>query len=156
MTNVRMDMSDGQLTSTCPNVSNQERVDYRIRQLLALVNREIHRPFGVEQLASAAGLSPTGLRVLFIRDLGVPPYRFIKRLRLERARYLLCSQPLTVKETMNAVGLSDESHFVREFERAYGLSPKRYRQRFFGQAPAPCVHRADGQQIVESANEFSL
>jgi len=37
----------------------------------------------------------------------------------------------SVKEIMAAVGCSDQSHFVKDFERAYGLSPCRYRQEVF-------------------------
>jgi AraC-like DNA-binding protein len=107
-------------------------VDYRIRQLLTLVNKDIECGRNVPALADMAGVSPSTLRILFVKHFGVPPKRFIKGMRLERARYLLCSEPMSVKEAMYAVGLSDESHFVREFERAYGLSPQRYRRKFFG------------------------
>jgi AraC-like DNA-binding protein len=35
---------------------------------------------------------------------------------------------LSVKEIMNRVGLSDESHFVHEFKKTYGLAPSKYRR----------------------------
>jgi AraC-like DNA-binding protein len=46
---------------------------------------------------------------------------------MERARLLLESTPLAVVEVMRQVGLSDPSHFARDFRNAYGLSPRAYR-----------------------------
>ena len=107
-------------------------MDYRIRTLVDLVQADLAHDIDVGRLASIVGMSVPGLRLLFKRDVGLPPQRFIKQLRLERARSILCSQMLSVKEVMVIVGFRDESHFVKDFARRYGLSPLRYRQQFFG------------------------
>jgi len=39
---------------------------------------------------------------------------------------------LSVKQIMKMVGIRDESHFVRDFQRTYGLSPLTYRVRVAG------------------------
>lgn len=49
---------------------------------------------------------------------------------MERARDLLESSFLSVKEIAYQVGLNDESHFVRDFKSTYGFSPALYRSRF--------------------------
>lgn len=51
---------------------------------------------------------------------------------MERARYLLETSFLSVKEITHTVGLNDESHFVRDFKKAYGTPPARYRKRSNG------------------------
>lgn len=55
----------------------------------------------------------------------------LRRLRLERAVQLLV-QPqlarLTVAEVGRRCGFADTSHFVREFRRAWGSSPARWRR----------------------------
>lgn len=48
---------------------------------------------------------------------------------MEKARYLLETSFLSVKEITHSVGLNDESHFVRDFKKAYGEPPTRYRKR---------------------------
>ena len=53
-------------------------------------------------------------------------------LRLERAKHLLDTSFLSVKEITHSVGLNDESHFVRDFKKAYGASPTLYRMRSNG------------------------
>ena len=52
---------------------------------------------------------------------------------MERARHLLETSFLSVKEIAHQVGLNDESHFVRDFKKAYGEPPTRYRIRSRGE-----------------------
>ena len=49
---------------------------------------------------------------------------------MERAKDLLESSFLSVKEIAFQVGLNDESHFVRDFKSTYGYSPALYRSHF--------------------------
>ena len=49
---------------------------------------------------------------------------------MERAKNLLESSFLSVKEIAFQVGLNDESHFVRDFKSTYGFSPALYRSHF--------------------------
>jgi AraC-like DNA-binding protein len=46
---------------------------------------------------------------------------------MARAKILLETTFLSVKQIMTEVGLSDESHFVRDFKSAYGESPTKFR-----------------------------
>jgi len=55
--------------------------------------------------------------------------QYLRLLRMERAKYLLETSFLSVKEITHSVGLNDESHFVRDFKKAYGAPPARYRMR---------------------------
>jgi len=60
----------------------------------------------------------------------MPPIRYLRQLRMERAKDLLESSFLSVKEIAFRVGLNDESHFVRDFKSTYGYSPALYRSQF--------------------------
>lgn len=102
-------------------------MDGRIRKLLDVMDRELDRPIELADLASSVRLSPSRMRALFKREIGDTPSRYLRRQRLERARLLLFRSELSVKEVMTMVGLSDQSHFVRNFEQSFGLSPSRYR-----------------------------
>ena len=46
---------------------------------------------------------------------------------MREAEKLLRTTFLSVKEIMNCVGLSNESHFVHEFKKTYKLAPSKYR-----------------------------
>lgn len=56
------------------------------------------------------------------------PAQYLKSLRMQRAKHLIDSTFLNTKEIMRRVGMKDESHFVREFKKLYGLPPGSYKQ----------------------------
>jgi AraC family transcriptional regulator len=71
---------------------------------------------------------------LFKAETGRSPARYLKALRLERARELLETTSLSVKEIRALIGLNDESHFARDFRAAYGLTAQAYREQYLGLA----------------------
>jgi AraC-like DNA-binding protein len=48
---------------------------------------------------------------------------------MQKAKLLLESTPMSVKEVMVEVGLNDLSHFVRDFKQVYGYSPSTLHKR---------------------------
>jgi len=57
----------------------------------------------------------------------MPPGRWLKLLRLGRAKQLLENSFLTVKEVIALVGINDMSHFDRDFRNVYGQTPSQIR-----------------------------
>ena len=82
------------------------------------------------EFAQSVNLSVWRLCHIFKSDVGMPPMRYLRLLRMERAKDLLESSFLSVKEIAYRVGLNDESHFVRDFKSTYGSSPALYRSHF--------------------------
>ena len=64
---------------------------------------------------------------LFKAETGVTPAKYMKNLKLEKGKELLETTLLSVKQITHEIGLNDESHFVKDFKNAYGLTPSRYR-----------------------------
>jgi AraC family transcriptional regulator of arabinose operon len=73
------------------------------------------------------GLSPSRLRHMFKAETGTTPTQFLKSLRIRKAKSLLETTRLSVKEVMASVGVSDPSNFTRDFKRAHGLTPTQVR-----------------------------
>lgn len=84
----------------------------------------------LSEFAQSVNLSVWRLCHIFKSDVGMPPMRYLRLLRMERAKELLESSFLSVKEIAYRVGLNDESHFVRDFKSTYGSSPALYRSHF--------------------------
>lgn len=105
-------------------------MDYRVRSAIALAEECLQRGWTPARLAEAVNLSPSRLHQLFKRETGMPPARYLRLLRMQSARELLETTHLSVKQVMARVGVTDESHFVRDFKKSYGHTPARYRERF--------------------------
>jgi AraC family transcriptional regulator of arabinose operon len=104
-------------------------MDTRVRQAIDLLSEDLSLDVDIEALARSVNLSSSRLRHLFKDETGVTPAQYLKRLRLERARELIDGSFLRLKEVMPQVGISDESHFVRDFKKKHGLPPIKYRYR---------------------------
>ena len=82
----------------------------------------------VPELAVAVGLSNRQLQRRFKAEIGCCPLHYLRHLRLEKARELLCTTAESVRAIASRVGLNDFSHFVRAFRAVYGVSPAAFRQ----------------------------
>jgi transcriptional regulator GlxA family with amidase domain len=97
--------------------------DPRIQRLIALMEENPHRPLSLESMARFAGLSSSRLRHKFKSEIGMTPTDYLQTLRLRKARELLKTKHLTVKEVRAAVGIRSDSYFTHQFKRAYGIPP---------------------------------
>ncbi|QCI65482.1 helix-turn-helix transcriptional regulator [Phreatobacter stygius] len=87
-----------------------------------------HRPIGLEDAASQAGLSPFHFLRLFTRTLGVTPHQYLVQSRLRHAARLLADDERSITDIAYDVGFGDLSNFVRTFHRAAGVSPGGFRK----------------------------
>jgi benzoyl-CoA-dihydrodiol lyase len=87
----------------------------------------IGEPISVAVLAEGACMSESAFAHLFKHCTGTSPYQFLKQLRLEHARALLLENH-TVSEAARRVGYSGLSHFISEFKRYFGETPRSYLQ----------------------------
>ena len=110
------------------------------------MREDVRGELSLSEFAQSVNLSVWRLCHIFKSDVGMPPMRFLRLLRMERAKGLLESSFLSVKEIAYRVGLNDESHFVRDFKATYGSSPACYRTQFRnngGASPNGETQRAD-------------
>jgi AraC-like DNA-binding protein len=98
-----------------------------------LIKDNPHQKLSLKQMARATNVSSSRLSHVFKTETGTSPAKYMKSARMHKARSLLETTSLSVKEITFMIGLADESHFVREFKKTYGLTPARYRKRFLAE-----------------------
>jgi len=85
-------------------------------------------PVTLAALSRVAALSPFYLVRVFKAHVGVPPYRYLTSLRLDRARMLLEASSLSITQIAHRCGFGSASHFSTAFRSNVGLSPTEYRR----------------------------
>ena len=105
-------------------------LDKRVEKILEMMRADVRGELSLTEFAQSVNLSVWRLSHIFKSDVGMPPIKYLRLLRMERAKGLLESSFLSVKEIGFQVGLNDESHFVRDFKSTYGHSPTSYRAHF--------------------------
>jgi transcriptional regulator GlxA family with amidase domain len=104
-------------------------------------------PYRLERLARSFAVSPRTLLRRFQAEAGESPLSFLQRARIEAAKVLLASTPLSVAAITERVGYANLSTFVRFFGRQEGMTPGKYRSHSravsaAGQAPLKARLRA--------------
>ena len=83
----------------------------------------------VSDLASVAGYSRFHFSHIFAQFQKQSPQVYLSGLRIWRAKELLSTPDLAVKEIASRCGFSDSSYFCRQFRKSVGLSPGEYRKK---------------------------
>jgi AraC-like DNA-binding protein len=114
-----------------------------------LADARYFEPLGVDDMASAAGLSRAHFSREFRAAFGESPHAYLLTRRLERAAALLRSTDRSVADVCFSVGLQSVGSFTTSFSRTYDKSPTAYRDSFppaSAHAVIPaCVVRAYGR-----------
>lgn len=105
-------------------------MDNRVEKIIQMMRDDVRGELSLTEFAQSVNLSVWRLCHIFKSDVGMPPIRYLRLLRMARAKDLLESSFLSVKEIAYRVGVNDESHFVRDFKATYGFSPALYRSHF--------------------------
>jgi AraC-like DNA-binding protein len=80
----------------------------------------------IDDMASRAGMSRAVFHRKFKQATAMSPIQFVKSLRLNNAAMKIAGG-MTVNEAAMDVGYVSPSQFSREFKRAYGQSPREWR-----------------------------
>lgn len=91
------------------------------------MKKNLRRRLTLSHMAHAVNLTPSHFCRVFKAEVGGSPAKYFKWLRMQKAKELFETTLLSVKQVMSSVGLRDESHFVRDFEKICALTPTKYR-----------------------------
>jgi AraC-like DNA-binding protein len=111
----------------CVSRKSSAREERRVTDALRRIERDGHEPLSLAELARDAAMSPWHFLRTFRRVAGVTPHQFILMRRLHRAAVGLRTSDAPVSDIALAAGFGDLSTFNRQFRRAMGASPTRYR-----------------------------
>ena len=111
-------------------------IDHRVRMVIRFIEENGDRQLSLNELAQYINVSPWHLCRLFRMGTGTSVTQYLLNLRMQKAKELLETSCLRVKEIMNQVGIRDESHFARTFKKLYGVSPTQYRVLYRAQPSA--------------------
>lgn len=98
-----------------------------IRNVIDWMIDNAHKDINVATLASVANMTERTLYRKFEATMGIPPAKFLERLRLDMAKGLL-EDGVVTKEVADRVGFRSYSGFRVAFIRAFGLSPSAHRK----------------------------
>jgi AraC family transcriptional regulator len=100
--------------------------DIECHRLRSYVLDRLGDDLSLVDLASLVGRRPRHFSTLFRQAFGVPPHRYVLRLRLSEGARLLASGDCDMSGIAFRLGFCSQSHFASAFRRAFGVPPSRY------------------------------
>lgn len=94
----------------------------------AYLEAYVEAPVTLEALAGLAHLSVFHFARLFKQATGLPPYQYVLRWKIRRARYLLRLGGAPVADVGDALGFASPASFSAAFKRAVGRSPQDFQR----------------------------
>jgi AraC-like DNA-binding protein len=102
--------------------------DTHVARALALLHRDIARPWTVDELGREVGLSRSALADRFIRLIGMPPLHYLANWRMQVAMQSLRGTSASLAQVADMVGYGSEAAFSRAFKKAVGTAPATWRR----------------------------
>jgi len=91
----------------------------------------LHERITLDALAENAGISSGYLSKLFRKEMQVSISDYITDLRIDEAQKLLKYSDMPIVEIANYLAFASQSYFVHVFHRRVGITPRKFRERYF-------------------------
>jgi AraC-like DNA-binding protein len=102
--------------------------DPQIGSALRAIHEDVNKPWTVESLAEAAGMSRSAFAARFKELLGQTPLDYLTQWRMQKAIQLLPQRNKKLIEIAQSIGYESDAAFSKAFKRVVGLTPGEYRQ----------------------------
>jgi AraC-like DNA-binding protein len=101
----------------------------------------------LRDLADLAELSLHRFAAVFRREVGLPPHRYLSRVRVRHAKRLL-SQGVPAAIAAVEAGFYDQSHLARHFKIFCGLTPGEFQSRHRRVPAVPESRRTEAAAVA--------
>lgn len=102
-----------------------------VMQCVNYIYGHIKERITIQDLSDYTGLSQSYLSRVFKQNLGVSISDYIREKKIEKATHLLRYSDKAVVDIANYLHFSSQSHFIQIFENFTGLTPKKYRDKYY-------------------------
>jgi AraC-like DNA-binding protein len=93
-----------------------------------VVEENVMNPVSINDLAYLSGRSLSSFKRDFQSIYNIPPSKWIKERRLQKAKELLTNTSMSVTDICFTIGFENATHFSRIFREHFGYSPSSYKQ----------------------------
>jgi AraC family transcriptional regulator len=99
----------------------------QLKQALEYIQAHLSEEISLSAIATEIGISRYHFSAQFKRSMGIPPYEYVLQQRVNRAKQLLLCSEFSIAEIALEVGFADQTHFTKQFRKATGSTPARFK-----------------------------
>ena len=132
LTRVQEETNSGRGSITEKQFQIKEEDLRQIQELTDYLHAHLADPGTMPLLARKACMSQAKLKYCFKQVTGMSLSSYLSLLRMNRARELLLTTDLSIREIASQIGYKKDSSFTSAFKKTEGCTPGRYRQMMRG------------------------
>lgn len=106
---------------------NNRGYSFEVTRILDFLNNNYHKNVSLNSISESINYSESYLSHLFSKEVGMPLFEYLNKLRIEKAKFFLYNTNLKIYEISCKVGFKTVEHFSRLFKKYTGVSPKHYK-----------------------------
>ncbi|WP_418502299.1 helix-turn-helix domain-containing protein [Flagellimonas sp.] len=99
-----------------------------LRIIAQYIKTNLDKKLSIAELALMAGFNESKLKRDFKLIYGSTIFKYITRLRMEKAGYLIRTKGLSIAQAAHEVGYSNPQHFTNAFKRTLGYLPSKLKK----------------------------
>ncbi|MDO1583047.1 helix-turn-helix domain-containing protein [Rhizobium oryzicola] len=100
---------------------------WQLKRAIEIMEARLDGDIPIAAVAQACGLSSAYFTRAFKLSTGLPPHRWLQRMRIDRARDMMRDTGQPLPEIATHCGFVDQSHFTRVFSSIVGMTPGAWR-----------------------------
>lgn len=102
----------------------------KVVEALDFIQNHYLSGISLKDVATATHTSPSHLATLFKKNTGYSIGEWIIKSRLTEACSHLLHSSMPISLIVEKLGWSDQTHFIRQFKKAYGITPAAWRRKY--------------------------
>lgn len=110
--------------------SGENWLNRLVDQVITMIDKNYMDDIGLGTIAGELDITQNYLSYLFHKKTGTTFMKYLTRIRILKAKALLCETNLQVQEVANHVGYYSARHFSKLFKESVGCHPSEYRKKF--------------------------
>lgn len=123
--NLKISMFENRTTE-----ETDEQEEHTILGIVRYMQEHLTEEISLNVLAEEFHLSASYISQLFKNEIGVNFLAYLTNIRMEQAKKLLLSMPLSIAEVSERSGYGDYRVFTKAFKKSEGVTPSQYRRNF--------------------------
>lgn len=99
-----------------------------VRACIDYIDLHLEDDLTLQTPASLSGYSEYCISKRFKKETGTTPKEYLRKKRLERAKFLLCASGADIHKISERLRFYSQSYFSEMFRKEYGITPTRWRE----------------------------
>lgn len=104
-----------------------------VQKVKKIIKQEYSQDISLDYLGQSVGLAPSYLSYVFKKETGENIIKYLTDYRMEKAKDMLDDGRYKIVQVAKQCSYENQSYFNRLFKNAYGITPKQYREKKYGE-----------------------